>query len=579
MSRSARTATINPVSIQPRPGLLLQRKCDCGQHTGGGECEECKKKKSSLQRHTAGGSGPAVAPPIVHDVLRSPGESLSASTRAFMERGFGEHLATSSLARTNTSHASELTVDSASSPHEREAKKTSDAILARNVFPAAGLRQDFSGIRIHADAQAHQAARAVNAQAFTVGSDIVFGAGRYSPGDVEGRRLLAHELTHTLQQDSDRQVHRKLSVDPNLPSDAPATDPSAALTPTQRFAMMNTIIQSLCPDFKVTSSGAVETAKAQSIDRDVLASGSHGTGCCCLSILTETPKQWTIEVSSVIGAQTRTDQVFLNPTNTPIDSGAFTSSNKLAFQGAVPTAGHELCGHAALEEVQAHPRAPNTTSRVTQDIHDPTVRLENEISKELGVPAANLRGLARSGSHRGESVDRITIQHFPFNVMEIPASEQSKIKLAAKYIFNPAPAVDQNEFVGIRGHSDNKGTPDAKKAVSEGRARNVEKALKAEGVPSDIQTDEMKTNAMKKTTRFDPVEGVSDSQPPPAPADADPENWRRVEIFMSSMPAGAQVPPADTPTGVTAHTQNPNVPALKGSADACIRKIVGGAYP
>ena len=59
---------------------------------------------------------------------------------------------------------------------------------------------DFSQIRIHADDRAAQTAESINARAFTVGSDIAFGAGEYQPGTESGRHLLAHELTHTIQQ-------------------------------------------------------------------------------------------------------------------------------------------------------------------------------------------------------------------------------------------------------------------------------------------------------------------------------------------------------------------------------------------
>jgi hypothetical protein len=61
---------------------------------------------------------------------------------------------------------------------------------------------DFSGVRVHADTRAHSLARSVEARAFTVGNNIVFGAGQYAPETESGRRLLAHELTHTLQQSS-----------------------------------------------------------------------------------------------------------------------------------------------------------------------------------------------------------------------------------------------------------------------------------------------------------------------------------------------------------------------------------------
>jgi len=59
---------------------------------------------------------------------------------------------------------------------------------------------DFSRVRVHADRQASEAARAVDAAAYTVGSQIVFAEGRYQPRTAAGRRLLAHELAHVAQQ-------------------------------------------------------------------------------------------------------------------------------------------------------------------------------------------------------------------------------------------------------------------------------------------------------------------------------------------------------------------------------------------
>jgi uncharacterized protein DUF4157/lysine-specific metallo-endopeptidase family protein len=59
---------------------------------------------------------------------------------------------------------------------------------------------DFSQVRVHSGLTAEQSARDVNAYAYTVGQDIIFGAGRFAPGTVEGQRLLAHELTHVVQQ-------------------------------------------------------------------------------------------------------------------------------------------------------------------------------------------------------------------------------------------------------------------------------------------------------------------------------------------------------------------------------------------
>ena len=133
----------------------VQRKCSCG-----GSCHQCKSEQSDdeharLQMKSTGAgvsghtSAQSVAPPIVHEVLRSPGQPLDPATRAFFELRFGH---------------------------------------------------DFSKIRVHADAEAAQSAEAVQAHAYTVGREIVFGPGRYDPHIAGGRNLLAHELAHTIQQ-------------------------------------------------------------------------------------------------------------------------------------------------------------------------------------------------------------------------------------------------------------------------------------------------------------------------------------------------------------------------------------------
>jgi hypothetical protein len=73
----------------------------------------------------------------------------------------------------------------------------SDSLRA---FMEPRFNTDFSAVRLHTDANAHSLARSVNAQAFTVGPNIVFGAGHYAPDTNRGKHLLAHELTHVVQQ-------------------------------------------------------------------------------------------------------------------------------------------------------------------------------------------------------------------------------------------------------------------------------------------------------------------------------------------------------------------------------------------
>ncbi|HEX8558109.1 MAG TPA: DUF4157 domain-containing protein [Pyrinomonadaceae bacterium] len=150
----ART-TFAPTPLGPRTGALLRRSCACDgdRAYASGECAGRTGGKAALSRGDAvRGSSPSVAPPLVHETLRSQGSPLDASTRAFMEPRFGH---------------------------------------------------DFGRVRVHTDERAAASARAVGASAYTVGDQIVFAAGRYSPASDAGRRLLAHELTHVAQSRRD----------------------------------------------------------------------------------------------------------------------------------------------------------------------------------------------------------------------------------------------------------------------------------------------------------------------------------------------------------------------------------------
>lgn len=138
------------LSFTSMPAGLLQRQCACGGTPGvDGECAECRKKRLALQSQSMQQARLSSVPPIVHNVLRSAGQPLDQATRSFMEPHFGH---------------------------------------------------DFNQVRVHTDAQAAESAWAVNALAYTVGRDVVFGMGKYLPQTSRGRHLLAHELTHVLQQ-------------------------------------------------------------------------------------------------------------------------------------------------------------------------------------------------------------------------------------------------------------------------------------------------------------------------------------------------------------------------------------------
>lgn len=155
---------------------------------------EQKKEEQTLQTKELPGQSPVTyeqdVPPIVHEVLRSSGQPLDTQTRAFMEPRFG---------------------------------------------------YDFSNVRVHTDEKAAKAAEAVNARAYTVGRDVVFGAGGYRPRTMAGKRLLAHELTHVIQQTipiaAEKRLQRKSTrrtglgrTKPKTECDAPICFPSPSET-------------------------------------------------------------------------------------------------------------------------------------------------------------------------------------------------------------------------------------------------------------------------------------------------------------------------------------------------------------
>jgi len=119
------------------PGVTVQRKC--------AGCEE----EEQLQRKETGSEAVETTPSMVHGSLTSSGAPLDSTTRTYMEQRFGH---------------------------------------------------DFDKVRVHTGGQADTAARQINSLAFTLGNDVVFREGQYAPHSNEGRRLLAHELTHVVQQ-------------------------------------------------------------------------------------------------------------------------------------------------------------------------------------------------------------------------------------------------------------------------------------------------------------------------------------------------------------------------------------------
>jgi Domain of unknown function (DUF4157) len=127
------------------------------------------------------------------------------------------------------------------------------------------FNQDFSQVRIHTDQRAAESAKSVNALAYTVGRDVVFGSGQYSPETPAGQRLLAHELTHVVQQrgvDTNRldQAGRHQAQTPSLQR-------QGARRRSHRFTAegVNVVVRPRCDDSLTFA--AVEEATRTALDR------------------------------------------------------------------------------------------------------------------------------------------------------------------------------------------------------------------------------------------------------------------------------------------------------------------------
>lgn len=180
------------LSNSSHAGLLLQRKCACGSPTSSltDECAGCKSKKRLQTKLTVGASNDPLeqeADRVAEQVLAAPANPAVSGAPPRFQRYTAQP----------------------SAPAGTAAPASVDRVLAspgRPLGPALRhdmeqrFRHDFSQVRVHSGPASEKSARDVNAHAYTVGSNVVFGAGRFAPGTREGRRLIAHELTHVVQQ-------------------------------------------------------------------------------------------------------------------------------------------------------------------------------------------------------------------------------------------------------------------------------------------------------------------------------------------------------------------------------------------
>jgi hypothetical protein len=184
---SATTQRNGNAVTAPARGGILQRQCACGNHAmAGGPCAECMKVKSGLQRKLAIGAS--------HDPLEHEADRIADQVVA----GHAD-ISLSPVQR----QAMSSVRDSVAAPDSVDAVLAATGTslppeLRRKMGKKFGY--DFSRVRVHTGGLAQQSAREVDANAYTVGNNIVFGAGKFAPASPGGQRLIAHELAHVVQQ-------------------------------------------------------------------------------------------------------------------------------------------------------------------------------------------------------------------------------------------------------------------------------------------------------------------------------------------------------------------------------------------
>jgi Domain of unknown function (DUF4157) len=178
-------------SFTPIQTGLLQRKCNsCGQHKiAGGECTNCQAKSGLQRKLTIEASNDPLeqeADRVANLVMGASTNPAVSSAPPRIQRFTGG--VTEGLGTVPDS------VDSVLSSPGRPLEPS----LQQDMGQRFG--HDFSHVRVHTGAEAARSAQDINANAYTVGHNIVFGADQFAPKTQIGKRLLAHELTHVVQQ-------------------------------------------------------------------------------------------------------------------------------------------------------------------------------------------------------------------------------------------------------------------------------------------------------------------------------------------------------------------------------------------
>ena len=163
------------------------------------------------------------------------------------------------IQRHEAHHTPESSADSSSTP---QINRSGDQPLERptQTFMESRFGHDFSRVRVHDDSQSHQAAKGLNAEAFTTGRDIYFSQGAYHPSSQTGQKLIAHELVHVVQQDQGMAGARPHGFSVSQPYDPLERQADAASEAVMRGEMFPAITASSTPVLHRQAQGSAAPA-------------------------------------------------------------------------------------------------------------------------------------------------------------------------------------------------------------------------------------------------------------------------------------------------------------------------------
>ena len=332
-----------PIESPSHANLTIQRKCAA-----------CEEEEKNVQRKESGTSTESDTTSI-QNTIESGGEPMDDETRSFMEERFNN---------------------------------------------------DFRNVRIHNDDSAHKSSNDISALAYTHGNHIAFNKGQYNPSTNAGRHLLAHELTHVLQQkDGMKMIQRSMQV--NKPDDKIPNPTGTGLVQTNGETVIS-YMKEICKDANPTISsgivtidpdfctGTVKDASGNTVSK--IQQSKTPAGCSCACEMIQSTNAFKVVISDTAAASTSADDRLLARTTgtgatitTPSPNGkvgeTLSKSGNLAQAPPWLVFAHELCGHASF--INKGKSLDDFFGNASQGrgTHTATTNIENKLRKEHNIEA------------------------------------------------------------------------------------------------------------------------------------------------------------------------------------------------